>query len=60
MAEIRLEMAAIFFFTMKPRLALDNCHIPIQCEERNYIMGLQQLALEAVQSYSPNDKIRNA
>jgi hypothetical protein len=45
---------------MKPRLALDNCHISIQCEERNYIMRLQQLALEAVHSYSTDDKIRNA
>jgi len=45
---------------MKPRLALDNCHISIQSEEWNYIMRLQRPALEAVQSHSPNDKIRNA
>lgn len=62
MAEIRLEMVdkMYFFFTMKPRLAIDNCHISIQCEERNYIMRLQPPAFEAVQSHSPNDKIRNA
>ena len=45
---------------MKQRLALDNSHIYIQCEERNYTTRLQRPALEAVQSHSRNDKIRNA
>lgn len=47
---------------MKPRLALDNCHISVQREEWNYsyIMRLQRPGLKAVQSHSLNDKIRNA